>query len=298
MAYGVMSFNGGLGNVELIPATVNKYERFAQGATASQMDNIFFTDFIHSATTSATVPASGGVFYTPVANGGSISANAAVDYAAIGIDSSSGIIRLTTGTTNNATGYAAVTTSNQLVAGIPTPTTGFVTKYEWECLLEPDATIFGATRNGSVRFGLMSGNINTAPADGVYFEFLYDGTTNDTTWNVVFRKDNTQERANTTVTYSASNVYRLYMCVEKDSGGTFTTTYRIKNITTGTETTGTPAPSVPATYYPAATGDYMGIALVCAKAGTATTNSTFILCDYITARIRKKLFREFIIFGT
>jgi hypothetical protein len=298
MAYGVMSFNGGLGNVELIPGVVNKYERFATGATAVQMDNIFFTDFVHSATTSATVPASGGVWYTPVANGGSVSANAAVDYAAMGINSSHGIIRLTTGTTNNATGYAAITTSNQMVAGITSPTNGFVTKYEWECLLEPDATIFGAARNGSVRFGLMSGNINTAPTDGVYFEFLYDGTTNDTTWNVVFRKDAVQERVNTTVAYTASNVYRMYMCVERNTGGTFTTTYKIKNVTTGVETTGTPAPSVAATYYPAADGDYMGVALVCAKAGTATTNSTFILCDYIIARIRKRLFREFTIFGT
>lgn len=298
MAYGVMSFNGGLGNVEMLPGIVNKYDRFATGATAVQMDNIFFSDFIHSATSSALTPLSGGVLYTPVANGGAITTNSTTDFAAVGVNNSNGVIRLTTGATNNATGYAAITTANGLIPGIPTPTNGYITKYEWECLIETDSTVFGAARNGNIRFGLMSSNTNTAPADGVYFEFLYDGTTNDTTWNVVFRKDNVQERVNTTVTFSASTLYRFYMCVEKDTSGTFTTTYKLKNVTTGVETTGTPAPSVPATYYPAAAGDYMGISLVCSKAGTATTNSTFILADYITARIRRKLFRDMVIFGT
>jgi hypothetical protein len=298
MAYGVMSFNGGLGNIEMLPGIVNKYERFATGATAVQVDNLFFSDFIHSATTSATVPCSGGVFYTPTNTGGTITTNSTTDYAAFGVDNAVGVLRLTTGTTNNNTAYAAVQTAVGILSGIPTPTTGFVTKYEWECTLETDSTVFGAARNGSIRFGMMSGTSATAPADGVYFEFLYDGSTNDTTWNVVFRKDNAQERVNTTMTFAASKTYRLYMSVEKNTGGTYTTTYKVKNVTDNTETNGTAAPSVAATYYPAASGDYMGIVLNCAKAGTATANSTFILVDYVMARIRRKLFREMVILGT
>jgi len=226
MAYGVMSFNGGLGNIEMMPAAVTKYERFAQGVTnAVQMDSILFSDFIHSATSSATVPVSGGCFFTPVANGGSITTNSTTDYASYGINNSVGVIRLTTGTTNNATGYAAITTANGLVDGIPAASNGFITKYECEVSVETDATVFGAARNGSIRFGLMSGNINTAPTDGVYIEFLYDGTTNDTNWNIVFRRDGSQERFSTGVAFSASTPYRIYLCVERDASSNYTTTY-------------------------------------------------------------------------
>jgi len=300
MAYGVMSINGGVGNIELLPSSLTKYERLAVGVTnAVQMDTLLFSDFVSSATSSATVPVSGGCYYTPVANGGAVTSNSTTDYTSIGSEKCIGVIRLTTGTTNNATGYAAITTANGLVDGIPTPTTGYVTKYEWECNLQTDSVVFGAARNGSIRFGLMSGNINTAPTDGVYFEFLYDGTTNDTTWNIVFRRDATQERVNTSVNFTASKMYRLYMSVERNTAGTFTTSYRIKNVTDNTETTGTAAPSVPGTYYPADSGvNYMGISLVCSKAGTATANSTFVLSDYITCRIRKKLNREMVAFGT
>lgn len=296
MAYGVMSFNGGLGNVEMLPGIVNRFERASSGST--QLDTIFFTDFISSATPSATVSVSGGVFYAPVANGGAVTMNSTTDFAAVGVDSSVGVIRLTTGTTNNATGYAAVTTANGILNGIPTPTSGYVTKYEWECVIETDASIFGSTRNGSLRFGMMSGNINTAPADGVYFEFLYDGTTNDTVWNVVFRKDASQERVSTGISVLASKLYRLYMSVEKDTNGTYTTTYKVKNITDSTEANSTAAPSNAAVYYPAATGDYMGVSFVCSKAGTATTNSTFVVLDYIGARIRRKLTREMLILSS
>lgn len=291
-----MSFNHGVGNIEMLPSTVTKYERATSGST--QMDTIFFTDFIASATSSATVPVSGGVFFTPVANGGGITANSTTDFAAVGVNSSIGVVRLATGTTNNATGYAAVTTANGILSGIPTPTSGYVTKYEWECAVKTDTNIFGAARNGSLRFGIMSGNINTAPTDGVYFEFLYDGTTNDTVWNVVFRKDGAQERVSTGISFLASKLYRLYMCVEKDTAGTYTTTYKVKNITDATEANSTAAPSNAAVYYPAATGDYMGVSFVCAKAGTATTNSTFVILDYIGARIRRKLTREMLLLGT
>jgi hypothetical protein len=144
---------------------------------------------------------------------------------------------------------------------------------------------------------MMATTTNTAPTDGVYFEFLYDGATNDTTWNVVFRKDGSQERVNTTVTVAANKLYRLYMSVEKDTSGTYTTTYKIKNVTDATNTESTAAPSNAAVYYPAATTDYMGVAFIATKAGTATTNSTFVILDYMTTRIRRKLNREMVILG-
>lgn len=296
MAYGVMSFNSGLGNVEMLPACVTKYERATSGST--QMDTLFFTDFVASATSSATVSVSGGVFYTPVANGGAVTMNSTTDYQAVGIDSSIGVIRLTTGTTNNNTGYATVVTAGALVAGIPTPTTGYVTKYEWECAIETDVNIFGAARNGVLRFGFMNVATNVQPTDGVYFEFLYDAVTNDTVWNIVFRKDGSQERVSTGITVAASKLYRLYMCVEKNTAGTYTTTYKVKNITDATEANSTAAPSNPTVYYPAATTDFMGLAFVCSKQGTATTNSTFVIVDYMGGRIRRKLTREMVLFGT
>jgi len=298
MAYGVMNVNDGVGRVENMPSAATSYSRFETGLTASQMDTIMFSDFIQSATTAGTVPISGGVFVTPVSGGGSVTSNSTTDYASFGIDNSIGILRLETGTTNNATAYSAVQSSISILGGIPTPTNSFITKYEFECNIETDANIFGATRNGSIRFGAMSTATNSAPNDGVYFEFLYDGTTNDTTWNIVFRNNPNQERVNTNVTVSASTGYRLYLSVERNSAGTFTTTYSVKNLTTGVTTSGTAAPSVPATYYPLASTDTMGVGLVCAKAGTATANSTFILVDYIYARIRRKLDREMIIFST
>ena len=296
MAYGVMSFNGGLGNVEMLPGVVNRFERASSGAT--QLDTTFFTDFISSATSSALTSVSGGVFYTPVANGGGITMNSTTDYAAVGVDSSMGVIRLATGTTNNNTGYANVTTALALVNGIPTPTSGYVTKYEWECAVETDASIFGAARNGVLRFGFMSVATNAQPTDGIYFEFLYDGTTNDTVWNIVFRKDGSQERVSTGVSLLASKLYRLYMCVEKDTAGTYTTTYKVKNITDDVEANSTAAPSDPAVYYPAATTDYMGLGFVCSKQGTASTNSTFVILDYIGCRIRKKLTREMLLLSS
>lgn len=87
------------------------------------------------------------------------------------------------------------------------------------------------------------------------------------------------------------------MCVEKSTGGTYTTTYKIKNVTDATNTESTAAPSNAAVYYPAATGDYMGVAFIVNKAGTATTNSTFVILDYMAARIRRKLNREMVILG-
>jgi hypothetical protein len=294
MAYGVMSVNSGIGNIKMLPATSNAYEPVTIGS--SQMDMLFFSDFVQVPFSTAS-PSSGGLLYGANVNGGSFTINSTTDFAAVGVDNSIGVLRLATGTTNNNTGYAAVKTADAILSGIPTPTSGYVTKYEWECLVETDASIFGATRNGAIRFGMMATTTNTAPTDGVYFEFLYDGTTNDTTWNVVFRKDGSQERVNTTVTVAANKLYRLYMCVEKNTGGTYTTTYKIKNVTDSTNTESTAAPSNAAVYYPAATADYMGVAFIVNKAGTATTNSTFVILDYMTARIRRKLNREMVILG-
>lgn len=296
MAYGVMSFNGDLGNVEMLPGIVNKFERASSGST--QMDMIFFTDFISSANPAASINVSGGVFYCPLANGAGISMNNTADMASVGVNACIGVARLTTGTTNNATGYASITTANAILSGIPTPNSGYITKYEWECLLETDSTVFGALRNGSIRFGMMSTSINTAPSDGVYFEFLYDGTTNDTVWNVVFRKDGSQERVSTGISFLGNKLYRMYMSVEKDTSGNYTTTYKLKNITDNTESNSTAAPSNAAVYYPAATGDYMGVSFVCSKAGTATTNSTFVILDYMGVRIRRELTREMVMLSS
>jgi hypothetical protein len=295
MAYGVMSINGGLDKVNLVPASENFYE-VRNGLTA-QCDAFLFTDFLQT-TFSATSPSNS--WYALTALGGAFTVNSTADFATFGIDKCMGVLRLTTGTTNNATAYAAISTANGLIAGIPTPSGNYITRYECEANVEFDATIFnnsGTPRHGTLRFGYMSGVATTAPVDGVYFEFFVDTTTQDTTWKVVFRKDASQERIDTGVTITASNQYRLFLSIDKNSSGTYTTTYKIKNETSGVETTGTAAPSNAAVYYPAATTDYMGCSFVHAKQGTATTNATLMYLDYLAARIRLPLQRSMYILG-
>ena len=63
---------------------------------------------------------------------------------------------------------------------------------------------------------------------------------------------------------------------------------------TGVESTA--APSNAATYYPAASGDYMGAALVSSKTVTATTTSISLYADYVAARIRRPVSREILIY--
>ena len=133
----------------------------------------------------------------------------------------------------------------------------------------------------------------------MYFEFLCDAATTDTTWQVVFMNA-TSERNNTAVTVSANTTYRMYLCVEVNSAGTYTTTYKIKNITTGTNTEGIASPPSSA-YYPSSgygSTAAMGAGIFNGKSNvTATLTPVPITVDYMFVRIRRPMSREILIFS-
>jgi hypothetical protein len=284
MAYGVQSINEQV----LIGSS--------QTENPTQLDTIIFTDF-HSATTpSTTSPAQGGVIYANASNGGALTNNTTAHFTAFGITAASGVVSLSTGTTSNATGYSALYTSNNILPGLPTPSSGLVTKYEFEAMIRTDSAIHSDAVRGFYRMGFGNSITNANQSDGVYFEFLCNGTTTDTTWNIVFIKDTTQERVNTTVTVSASKTYRMYLCVEVNPSGTYTTTYKIKNLTDNTNTENTASPSTTARY-PTAADDYMGAFMTNSKTVTATATARLIFVDYIGVRLRRPVAREILIFS-
>lgn len=270
----------------------------AQSENSSQLDTIIFSDFHQGSTPSATVPSQGGVIYSSLGNGGAITNNTQAHIEAFGITACSGVISLSTGTTSNATGFASQAVSIFTIPGFQTPSSGKISKYEAEVLLRTDSTIHGnspTTNRGFYRFGFISTTSGT-PADGVYFEFLCDGTTTDTTWNIVFRKDNTQSRADTTVTVSASKTYRLYLSVEVNSGGTVTTTYNVRNVTDSSGASGTASPSL-SSDYPTGNADFMGLVLTNSKITTTSTTARLIFVDYMGCRIRRELNREILLYS-
>jgi hypothetical protein len=86
----------------------------------------------------------------------------------------------------------------------------------------------------------------------------------------------------------------MYLCVEVNNAGTYTTTYKIKNMNTGTNTEGTTSPTTNARY-PAAATDYFGAGIVNSKANTSTTTPITLNVDYLGVRIRRPLSREILI---
>jgi hypothetical protein len=287
MAYSIQSINE-----YVLPAC-------AQSENSSQLDTIFFSDFHQNASPTTAVPSQGAVFYAPSGNGGALTSNTSTHFEAFGITYASGVVSVSTGTTSNSTGYAGLATSAVIIPGIPTPDSGLITKYEAEILIRTNNTIHGdspTTNRGYYRFGFMSSTTNAAPADGVYFEFLCDGTTTDTNWNIVFRKDSSQDRVATTTAVTASKTYRLYLCVERDTAGNYTTTYKVKNTTDNTNEENTAAPTTTARY-PSGTGDYMGIVFTNSKITTTSTTARLVFVDYIAGRIRRPVTREILIFS-
>jgi len=259
----------------------------------NQLDVTLFTDCTQ---TQSTVPLwlDGGNYYATTANGGAFGNNTGIILNAFGYTACSGAISLQTGTTNNATGYAYAGTSLNLLSGIPTPSTGLITKYEYETAIRLPTAIHSNTVRGTYRLGFQNSTTNTAPTRGVFFQFLCDGTTTDTTWRVVFVGSGGTTRVDTGVTVSINTTYRLYLSTELKSDGTFTTNYKIKNMTTGTNTEGTASPS-DNTHYPSVSTDYIGSVTVNSKQVTSTTTSIALYVDYIGTRIRRPVSREILI---
>lgn len=279
MAYGVQVYNDLSGNARLLESGRMAFETLS-GSTA-QADISFFTDLLESAFTT-TVPASGSTYILATGNGGSATVKQAADlttYANRGI----GVNRISTGTTSNSTGYANIL-SGPAILGIPTPPSGFVTKYEFECGLATTA-LFTTAVPGRIHSGFLDALTNAATTDGVYFEWNQGSTSGDADWYIVHKKDGTEERASTSMTVAANKIYQLYLCVEKNSAGAYTTTYTTRNLTDGTSTSAV-LTAVTTARYPSATTDILRTGVGLKKQTTTTTTSTSILVDYIATRVQ------------
>jgi len=285
MAYGTISPNNYI------------FHGISCSKNSSQLDLRYFSDMHHGYSTSGT-HVEGANFIATSANGGSMTIQTSALHSEFGITASSGILGLNTGTTSNTSGNASIYAA-QHIAGIPTPTTGLITKYECETLIKPRSStgIPDATNNGFFRFGFMDSQNQLSPANGVYFEYFNDNATKtDTTWYVSFM-NSSEERVDTGVTVTAGKTYRLYLCVERNTAGNYTTTYNVKNVTDNTGAAGTAAPSNTARYPSSVSADFMYPAFVISKAttGTATAVSKTVLMDYIGVRIQMPLDREILL---
>lgn len=275
----------------------------------NQLDFTCFTDFMQLAAPTNALSMSGGGFASTTGNGGTATFTSAAFAAYQGfisgsIKDGSGVVNFNTGSTSNSTGYISHGTSMNILPGIPTPGSGLITKYEAECgiVLQSIPDLI-ATTSGAYRFGFMNSNANTEPTDGIYLEFESDSASlpGDTTWNLVIRKDGTGERINTGVvvdeTTETGLAYRLYLCVERDSSGTISITYKIKNRTFGVTETNTEVTTTASNtaYYPSASTDYMGVNLIVTKLTDVRASASVLYCDYIGCRIRRPLEREILI---
>lgn len=256
----------------------------------SQSDFVAFNDFVAN-NHSSSIP--NGPWLAVNANGGTfiISTGQTV---AFGFDACNGVLGFSTGTTNNATGYSSTTLQANLLPGIPTPSNGFITKYEIECRLRTDTDVI--TQNTITKVGFADIFTNVTPTDGVYIERIYNGTVNETTFKVVFRNGGAEERIDTAVAFSANTTYRVYLSVERNTSGVFTTTWEIVNDTTGTTSTGTATPTNTARY-PSASTDYLNAGVSISKTGATTTTARVLLVDYIGVRIRRPLRRGMKLFS-
>lgn len=283
--------------------SINDYVLIGSGANENpnQLDTLFFTDFAQHSAVSSTVGAEGGLFYASAANGG-VNTTTSAAVTSFGATLASGAQRITTGTTLNSTGYSSIHTSTGIIPGFTASTNGNITKYEFEAYVAVTLAHNFANGGGFFRLGFMNSATNTTPDDGVYYEFLYDGTTNDTTWNIVFRHDGTQERINTGVQITDGDTvegkYRLYLCVECSSAGTYTTTYNVKyNSGVGSGVSaGTASPSTPS-FYPSSSNDYMGAVAINSKITDSVAVNKILAIDYLGLRIRRPLTREILLFS-
>jgi hypothetical protein len=287
MAYGVQSPNQQ--SIKPVSRTRNK----------NQYDAFYFTDFNHL---NQSTYADGGVFTTNAS--GAVTINSTTGLQAFGLTACSGTVLLSTTTTSNATNAASVSlgynnASYNLLCGIQTPSSSsLVSKYEIETLIRTDSTIFSsaASLGGFIQCGFKDSLTNSSQFRGVYFEYLTDGTTNDTTfWVKVDSLSNGEERTDTGVTVSANTTYRLYLSLEAFTGSTYRIEYKIKNMTTGTNTEGTITPTT--NRVPTATADIMAAVVGMGRQTNTTTTAIIIWVDYMGVRIRKPIARE-ILLGT
>lgn len=288
--------------------SVNDYVLFNnnQNENPNQLDSIYFCDFVQQASPTSSGPGTDGSPFSFTTVSTTINRSAAQS-TAYGITAGHGLINIAT--TALVGGLAVLESNSASIPGLTAPSSGLITKYECETsflfqnIYTPDESY------GYVRFGFM--NSATTPADGVYFQFWVNGVLDpiegyyiddsplNTTWNIVWEKDDNFSSFDTGITVSSNKIYQLYLGIEVNSSGNFTTTYKVVNKTDGTSASGTASPSSN-THYPSGITDYMKPSWINSSIGNGINDDglfpTFVM-DYIGARIRRPLNREILLFS-
>jgi len=278
----------------------------AQTRPVTQLDFTQFSDFNNFQTYTSIVPSAGteGAGFGIVASSASFGTTNSTTTAGFGgLTGPSSVISITTSSSNNATDIGSINTLSVLLPGLPVPTAGLITKYEFETRIRTAATIHSDSVRGAFRAGFMDTNGMNFAGDnafaGPHFRFMCDGTTTDTNWMIYWINPDSGENStfDTGVAVSASTTYRMYLSTEVNSAGVYTTTYKILNENTGTRTEGTASPSDPAHNTGEGITTYaMGAAVVnCKSSFTSTTTQVALYIDYMGVRIRRPISREILI---
>jgi hypothetical protein len=288
-------------------SNINDQTLFATSQTrpVTQLDFVQFSDFNHYQTYTTNVSQSGseGVGFGVAASTAPLGTSNSTTTAGFGgLTGSSSAISITTTATSNATDVGSINTLTTLLPGLPVPSSGLVTKYEFETRIRTASTIHSNSVRGAFRAGFMDASgMNTAGDSalaGPHFRFMCNGTVTDTNWMIYWINPNSGSNStfDTGMTASASTTYRMYLSTEVNSAGVYTTTYKILNENTGIKKEGTASPSDPSHNTGEGWTTYaMGAAVVNCKAVTATTTSIILYIDYMGVRIRRPISREILI---
>jgi len=269
----------------------------AQTKLPGQLDYTMFTDCMGDTAISAQSTSEGTGVQGTALNAGSIGSQLTSSFG--GMTASANAMTFSTSGSNNATAYCLMRTPQYLLPGLPIPAAGFITKYEFEALIATTANIHtNVTADGAFYLGFQQA-LTYPPVSGVGFRFS-TGTLNDTNWMITWANGlaSTYEAVSTGVAVTANTEYRMYLCVEVNSAGTYTTTYNIKNRTTGVSTVGVATPTGGSAAYPGegfATHGFGASILNTRNNVTATTVAVVLNIDYMGIRIRRPLTREILI---
>jgi hypothetical protein len=290
MAYGVSNIND-----QSLAAT-------SQIRPTTQLDFVQFSDFSGSTIPSTSILTEGtgiGIAASSAAIG---TTNTTSTGGFGGTTGPNSAFSITTSSLNNATDIGTINTVATLLPGIPLPAAGLITKYEFETRIRTAATIHSNTVRGAFRFGFMDTTFMTTAGDssfnGVFYRFMCNGSVTDTNWMIYWVNPDigTSSAFDTGVAVNTATTYRMYLSVERNSAGVYTTTYKIFNENTGTKTEGTASPSSSSAYPGEGFTTYaMGAAVVNCKAVTATTTTVALYIDYMGIRIRRPINREILI---
>jgi hypothetical protein len=237
--------------------------------------------FSHFLTTLTTTGGDVNGLFQRTANGGAVGLLAATDAATFS-DRMIGVYSTRVGTTSNNTGQVAVTGHTDLLNGIPTPALGQSTRYRKQMYFRCVSPPAGSQH----QFWLLGflGSATGVPSNGIYFEFRFDGATNDTQWHLVSRKDGVQVRralAGTSAPTDGQYVF-LSLDVERATSGDVTLRWQV-NGSSGTYTilnADLTTERIPFDATLGAAGDTFGYGWFLSKAGTAHAVSGGILADW------------------